>query len=97
MIKQFIEIVGINNIIIYFVVINVLGFFSMGIDKWKAKKGRWRIPENTLFMFTILGGGVGTILGMYLFRHKSKKKYFTLGMPAILILEIILIIYLYFR
>ena len=97
MIKQFVEIVGINNIIIYFALINVLGFFAMGIDKWKAKKGRWRIPENTLFMFTILGGGIGTISGMYLFRHKTKKKYFTLGMPSILILEIILIVYLYFR
>ena len=67
----------------------------MGIDKLKAKRGSWRIPENTLFMFTILGGGVGTILGMYIFRHKTKKKKFTVGMPIILILEILLFI-LYF-
>ena len=59
----------------------------MGIDKLKAKRGSRRIPENTLFMFTILGGGVGTILGMYIFRHKTKKKKFTVGMPIILILE----------
>jgi len=67
----------------------------MGIDKLKAKRGSRRIPENTLFMFTILGGGVGTILGMYIFRHKTKKKKFTVGMPIILILEILLFI-LYF-
>lgn len=67
----------------------------MGIDKLKAKRGSRRIPENTLFMFTILGGGVGTILGIYIFRHKTKKKKFTVGMPIILILEILLFI-LYF-
>lgn len=66
----------------------------MGIDKWKAKHGKWRIPENTLFMFTFLGGGIGTIAGMHLFRHKTKKLQFTIGMPAILALEIILIVYL---
>lgn len=67
----------------------------MGIDKLKAKRGSRRIPENTLFMFTILGGGVGTILGMYIFRHKTKKKKFTVGMPIILIIEVLLFI-LYF-
>ena len=67
----------------------------MGIDKLKAKRGSRRIPENTLFMFTILGGGVGTILGIYIFRHKTKKKKFTVGMPIILIIEILLFI-LYF-
>ena len=67
----------------------------MGIDKLKAKRGSRRISENTLFMFTILGGGVGTILGMYIFRHKTKKKKFTVGMPIILIIEVLLFI-LYF-
>lgn len=81
--------------IIYLVIINFLGFIIMGIDKLKAKRGSRRIPENTLFMFTILGGGVGTILGMYIFRHKTKKKKFTVGMPIILIIEILLFI-LYF-
>lgn len=81
--------------IIYLVIINFLGFIIMGIDKLKAKRGSRRISENTLFMFTILGGGVGTILGMYIFRHKTKKKKFTVGMPIILILEILLFI-LYF-
>lgn len=91
-----IEAIGIKNIIIYLLVINILGFLAMGLDKLKAKKGRWRIPENTLFAFTILGGGIGTIAGMYVFRHKTKKLKFTIGMPVILILEILLIIYLEF-
>ena len=66
----------------------------MGIDKHKAKMGNRRIPENSLFTFTILGGGVGTIIGMYVFHHKTKKLKFTIGMPLILILEILIFIYL---
>ena len=93
---EIIEMIGLKNIIIYLVIINILGFFAMGIDKWKAKRGNWRIPENTLFMFTILGGGIGTITGMYAFRHKTKKLKFTIGMPVILILEVLLVIYLIF-
>ena len=65
----------------------------MWLDKRKAKYGRWRIPENTLFLITLLGGGIGTISGMYTFRHKTKKIKFTVGLPTILILEIIAIIY----
>ena len=70
-----------------------MGFASMGIDKWKAKNNAWRIPENTLFVITALGGGIGTIAGMYTFRHKTKKAKFTVGLPGILILEIAFIIY----
>ena len=66
----------------------------MGIDKHKAKMGNRRIPENSLFTFTILGGGVGTIVGMYIFHHKTKKLKFTIGMPLILILEILIFVYL---
>lgn len=84
-----------KNIIIYLLIINIIGFLTMGIDKIKAIKGMWRIPENTLFTFTFLGGGVGTILGMYIFKHKTKKLKFVIGMPFILILEIL--IYIYFR
>ena len=93
--EKIIGIIGIKNIVIYLVVINILGFLIMGLDKWKAKNGKWRIPENTLLLFTILGGGIGTISGMYIFRHKTKKAKFTVGMPAILVLEIVLFIYLY--
>jgi len=88
--------IGLKNVLIYLLIINVLGFLAMGFDKWKAKRGRWRIPEDSLFMFTILGGGIGTIAGIYTFRHKTKKLKFTVGMPLILILEILLFIYLQF-
>lgn len=66
----------------------------MALDKFKAQKGYYRTPEKTIFMITILGGGIGTITGMYLFRHKTKKLKFTIGLPTILISEIFIIIYL---
>ncbi len=79
--------------VIYLIVMNVIGFFIMGIDKWKAKRNSWRIPEKTLFLVTLLGGGIGTNIGMYYFRHKTKKMEFIIGFPTITILEIVLIIY----
>ena len=91
-----IGIIGLKNIFIYLLGVNILGFLAMGFDKGKAKRGSWRIPEDSLFMFTILGGGIGTIAGIYTFRHKTKKIKFTVGMPVILILEILLFIYLQF-
>ena len=81
------------NITIYILAINLIGFCIMYIDKKKAKYGRWRIPEKTLLVIAILGGSIGTITGMYLFRHKTKKLKFTIGFPTILILQIILIPY----
>ena len=65
----------------------------MLIDKKKAENGKWRIQEKTIFMVTILGGGIGTILGMYIFRHKTKKLQFTIGLHVITILEIIGFVY----
>ena len=82
-----------QNIIIYLIIINIIGFSVMYIDKQKAKKGKWRIPEKTIFIITVLGGGIGTISGMYTFRHKTQKLHFTIGLPAITILEIIGLIY----
>ena len=79
--------------VIYLIVINILGFLVMGLDKHKAKMAERRIPENTLFMFTILGGGIGTIAGRYVFHHKTKKMKFKVGMPLILILEILIFVY----
>lgn len=87
------EIFSIKNILIYFIIINIIGFLIMLIDKRKAEKGKWRIPEKTIFIITALGGGIGTISGMYLFRHKTKKWQFTFGLPFITILEFIGIIY----
>ncbi len=86
------EIFSIKNIILYIIIINLIGFLAMLIDKNKAERGAWRIPENTLLWITILGGSIGTITGMYVFRHKTKKAKFTIGFPAILILEIVLAI-----
>lgn len=83
-------------IILYVLVINLIGFLIMGLDKFKAKKGFWRTPEKTIFTITLLGGGIGTVTGMYFFRHKTKKMKFTIGLPTILISEIVLIIYFLF-
>ncbi len=87
------DIFSTRNIIIYFVVINIIGFLIMYIDKQKAKRGAWRIPEKTIFIITALGGGIGTIAGMYAFRHKTQKLQFVVGLPFITILEIILATY----
>lgn len=87
------EIFSTRNIIIYFVAINIIGFLIMFIDKQKAKRGAWRIPEKTLFIITALGGGIGTTAGMYVFRHKTQKLQFVIGLPFITILEIILAVY----
>ena len=83
--------------LIYLIVINLIGFCIMGLDKYKAKKGKWRTPEKTLFSITLLGGGIGTTAGMYHFRHKTKKLKFTIGMPTILIAEICLAIYAFIK
>lgn len=87
------EIFTTKNIIIYLVSINLIGLFIMWLDKHKARKGSWRIPEKTLFIITAIGGGIGTTAGMYIFRHKTKKLNFIIGLPFITILEIILGIY----
>lgn len=81
--------------IYYLIIINVIAFFLMGIDKKKAQTGAWRIPEKTLFLSAILGGSIGAIAGMQLFRHKTKHKTFVIGMPVILIVQLLLA-YLYF-
>ena len=86
------EIFTIKNIVLYLLIINIVTFIAMGIDKYKAKKGHWRTQEKTLLMLVAFGGGVGGILGMYYFRHKTKKPRFYIGFPMILIIEIILTI-----
>ena len=78
--------------IYYLIGINVLTFLFYGIDKWKARKKKWRIPENTLIWLAVAGGSIGALLGMYVFRHKTKHKKFTLGIPAILIVQIVLLL-----
>lgn len=95
--KALLGLINWKYVLIYVVAINIIGFLAMGIDKLKAKKDWWRIPEGTLMMICLLGGGIGTIAGIYTFRHKTKKLKFTVGMPTILIAEIVLIIYLFVK
>ncbi|WP_312492749.1 DUF1294 domain-containing protein [Anaerosporobacter sp.] len=90
---EYISKYSILAILIYLVVMNIIGFTIMGIDKSRAKRGAWRIPEKTLFLIAILGGSIGSILGMKQFRHKTKHKTFTIGMPAILIVQAAIILY----
>ena len=71
-------------LIAYLLLINALGFGLMLLDKWKAKKNRWRVRESTLMLVAALGGSVGSLAGMYLFRHKTRHLKFTLGIPLIL-------------
>ena len=80
-------------ILIIMAIMSLIGFCSMGIDKAKAKKGAWRIPEKTLFAIAILGGGIGSWIGMQFFRHKTKHWYFKYGIPAICIFELIAVGY----
>ncbi len=76
----------------YLLFINLLAFSFMGIDKYKAKHHKWRISEKTLFVSAILLGSVGAIVGMYVFRHKTKHKQFVYGMPAIFIVQLLLFV-----
>lgn len=92
--EKLFALINVKYIVIYLLIINLIGFLAMGIDKFKAKRGYWRIPEGTLIMITALGGGIGTLLGMYTFRHKTKKMKFTIGIPTILITEIIIVIFI---
>ena len=75
--------------ILYLILVNILAFALMGIDKSKAKHHKWRIQERTLFASAIIGGSVGALYGMHFFRHKTKHKSFMLGMPAILIIQLV--------
>lgn len=79
--------------LIYLLIINFIGFFAMFLDKQKARKGKWRIPEKTLFLLALIGGSLGTTLGMHTFRHKTKHWYFKFGMPLIFIVQLIPVIY----
>ncbi len=84
-------------VLIYLLIINAASLLVMVIDKGLAKKGSFRVPESSLFMLAILGGSVGSIVGMYLVRHKTKHVSFTLGMPLILLAQMILIYFLFLR
>lgn len=84
-------------LLFYLLIINAVGFVLMLADKYKARKNRWRIPEATLMTVAALGGSVGSLMGMYTVRHKTKHLKFTLGIPVILVLQIFAAVYLLTR
>ena len=79
-------------LLVYLLIINALGFLLMLVDKYKAKKNLWRIPEVTLIGVALLGGSIGSLWGMYLVRHKTKHLKFTIGIPIILAVQVILLV-----
>ena len=88
-------------ILLYLLIVNAIAFLLMLIDKQKAKKKKWRIPEATLMGFAAIGGSIGALMGMYTLRHKTLHKKFTIGIPAILVLQLAasaaVVYWLYFR
>ena len=80
-------------IVIYLVAINIVTFFMYGIDKWKAKRSKWRISEATLLGMAIIGGSIGAWLGMRVWHHKTMHKKFQLGIPLIIVAQIALMIW----
>ncbi|MCI9464522.1 MAG: DUF1294 domain-containing protein [Lachnospiraceae bacterium] len=80
-----------SYIVLYLTIVNLAGFFIMGIDKLRARKRAFRIPESTLFVIALMGGSLGTTIGMHLFHHKTRHWYFLYGMPAILFLQIAIV------
>ena len=81
----------------YLICINLAGLTSMWLDKRKAIRHQWRIPEATLFLIALLGGSLGSIIGMQLFRHKTRHWYFVCGMPAIFFIELALMLWIVLR
>ena len=81
----------------YLAAVNLVTFTVYGVDKAKARRGAWRVPEKTLFLLPLLGGSVGALLGMLVFRHKTKHWYFVWGIPAILLAQIALAVWVYFK
>jgi uncharacterized membrane protein YsdA (DUF1294 family) len=81
-------------IYIYLIIVNIIAFIIMGADKYKAHRHRWRISERSIFILGFIGGGFGVLFGMSVFRHKTKHLKFTLGIPAVVILNIVMFGYI---
>ena len=84
-----------NIILGYLLAVNITSFLLYGIDKYKAKKGRWRISEATLLLMAVIGGSIGAWVGMRLWHHKTMHKKFKYGIPIIIILQVALAVYLH--
>lgn len=80
-------------ILVYLILTNIVAFLLMGIDKNKARHGKWRIKERTLFASALIGGSIGAIAGMQVFRHKTKHIQFVVGMPLILVFQVLVVSY----
>ena len=89
------NIITLKNVIIYLLIINIITFLAMLIDKKKAEYGKWRIKESTLLIFALIGGSIGEIIGMYTLHHKTRKIRFFIGVPMIIVLQILIIIAIY--
>ena len=85
--------IDLKYILLYLALVNAVAFLLMLVDKIKAKKNLWRIKESTLILSAVLGGSIGALAGMYTFRHKTLHRKFTIGIPAILILQVAAVLY----
>lgn len=83
-----------DAIIIYLAIINIIAFLMYGVDKWNAKHELRRIPEKTLLGIAVAGGSVGAYVGMQLFRHKTRKPKFYIGIPAIFVIQVAIVLYI---
>ena len=83
-----------NFIIIALLILNIFGFILVSLDKYKAKNKLWRIPERSFFILSILGGGIGIYIGLFLFNHKTRHWYFMVIIPLIILAQIVFIYYL---
>ena len=80
-------------ILLYLLAINVVAFFAFGIDKYKAQHDKWRIPESTLLSMAVLGGSIGALAGMKVWRHKTLHNRFRIGIPVIIVLQIAAVVW----
>ena len=79
----------------YLLAVNIIACFFYGMDKWKARHGAWRIPERVLLLLAFVGGSLGALLGMRIFHHKTRKSKFDIGVPALLAVQCIVLIYIF--
>ena len=82
-----------ETVIYYLIIINIVTFLVYGIDKWKAREAMWRVREASLLMLAVLGGSIGAWLGMKVWHHKTQHKKFRYGIPAIIIIQLVIIGY----
>ena len=89
--------IPLHVVLAYFITVNVLGLVLFGIDKWKAKNDKWRISEATLLSLTVIGGSIGTWVGMKVWHHKTMHKKFKYGIPLVMVLQLALLLFTLYR